>query len=172
MSRGTRGGLLATLVLSAVMIALSQAPAALPQSEPPAQPLPYSHKTHVGLGLKCKECHANPEPGELMTFPATSKCMACHQTVKKDSEAIQRLAEFAKNSKPVPWARVYQVPGFVFFSHRVHTEAGATCEQCHGPVAQRDALWKEADTSMGSCMECHRVHKASNDCSACHELRQ
>lgn len=28
----------------------------------PGQPLPFSHKTHVGLGLECQVCHAMPEP--------------------------------------------------------------------------------------------------------------
>ena len=39
------------------------------------QPVPYSHKTHVGLGLKCNSCHKNADPGEMMGFPATSFCM-------------------------------------------------------------------------------------------------
>ena len=35
----------------------------------PVQPIPYSHKKHLALGLDCKTCHRNPEPGKLMTFP-------------------------------------------------------------------------------------------------------
>ena len=42
---------------------------------PPEQPIPYSHKQHVALGLKCKDCHTMPDPGELMTIPAAAKCM-------------------------------------------------------------------------------------------------
>src|SRR5208282_3364782 len=33
----------------------------------PAQPLPFSHKTHVTRGLQCRQCHTNPEPGNQMT---------------------------------------------------------------------------------------------------------
>src|SRR5579863_4489690 len=44
----------------------------------PEQPLPYSHKTHVGMGLPCQLCHVNPEPGKEMTFPNTATCMNCH----------------------------------------------------------------------------------------------
>ncbi|MGH9438607.1 MAG: cytochrome c3 family protein, partial [Terriglobia bacterium] len=59
---------------------------------PPVQPIPYSHKTHLALGLTCATCHTNPDPGRLMTFPATSTCMQCHVAVAKDKPAIQKLA--------------------------------------------------------------------------------
>ena len=32
---------------------------------PVAQPLPYSHKTHIAAGLQCKNCHEMPEPGDF-----------------------------------------------------------------------------------------------------------
>ena len=92
------------------------------------QPVPYNHKTHVALGLKCNACHKNPDPGERMGFPAESFCMTCHQTIKRDSPHIQKLAAAAKEKNPIPWVRVYRLPGFVYFSHRLHTEAGAACE--------------------------------------------
>ncbi|MCC6368439.1 MAG: cytochrome c3 family protein [Bryobacterales bacterium] len=139
---------------------------------PPAQPIAYSHKLHAGaLGLACKTCHTNPDPGELMGFPATSVCMTCHQTVKKDSPQIQKLAAFHEQKQPVPWKRVYQIPSFVFFSHKTHLESGAACETCHGPVKERDALWREKILSMGNCMECHQKTHALNDCDTCHEPR-
>src|SRR5438309_10170632 len=56
---------------------------------PPAQPIPYSHKKHLALGLDCKDCHTNPQPGKLMTFPDASKCMLCHVTVSKDKVSIE-----------------------------------------------------------------------------------
>ena len=145
---------------------------ALAAADAPQQPIPYSHKQHVAMGLKCKDCHTMPEPGELMTFPATSKCMACHQSVKKESEAIQKLAAHAADKKDVPWVRVYQIPSYVFFSHKAHLESGSTCETCHGQVASRDRLFKEKEVSMGACMDCHRANRASLECNYCHETRQ
>lgn len=138
----------------------------------PEQPIPYSHRQHVALGLKCSDCHTMPDPGELMTFPATAKCMTCHASMKTGSPAIEKLASFHREKRPVPWARVYQIPSYVFFSHQAHLEAGGTCEGCHGPVGERDKLWKERDISMGACMDCHRARKASLDCNYCHESRQ
>jgi hypothetical protein len=141
-------------------------------AEGPVQPIPYSHKQHVSLGLKCKECHTMPEPGEMMTIPAAAKCMTCHQSVKTEAESIRKLAAFAAEKKDVPWVRVYQIPGYVFFSHKAHLESGAACETCHGPVATRDRLWKEKEVSMGACMDCHRANRASLECNYCHETRQ
>jgi hypothetical protein len=136
------------------------------------QPIPYSHKTHLSKGLQCKNCHTNKDPGEVMGIPATSVCMGCHQSIKTDSPAIQKLAAFAKENKPVPWVRIYELPGYVYFSHRVHIDAGANCQTCHGPVAERDVMTKEGDISMGACMDCHRKNKASVSCTYCHEARQ
>lgn len=144
-----------------------------PLKPPPVQPLPFSHKTHVQTGgLKCTECHVSPDPGEIMSFPAESKCMACHVAIAKDKPAIQKLSGFAKEKKPVPWVRVYQIPSYVYFSHRAHLETGAKCANCHGDVAARDVMAQVKEISMGACMECHRVNKASLDCTFCHELRQ
>ena len=106
------------------------------------QPVPYSHKTHLAMGLKCNSCHKNADPGEIMGFPAESFCMSCHQSVKANSPHIQKVAAAAKEKTPIPWARVYRIPPYVYFSHRVHTEAGATCETCHGRVSERDVLTK------------------------------
>lgn len=141
------------------------------EAEAPVQPVPYSHKLHVSLGLECAKCHANPDPGEAMGLPKVSLCMTCHASIKKDSPHIQALAKAAVEKRELRWKRVYQVPSYVFFSHRLHTEAGATCDACHGPIAQRNVVFKEGDITMGGCMACHEQKKAPNDCNACHEPR-
>ena len=135
------------------------------------QPVPYSHKTHLALGLKCSSCHRNPDPGDFMGFPAESFCMNCHQTIKTDSVNIQKIAAAAKEKKPIQWVRVYRIPTFVYFSHRVHTQAGTKCETCHGPVRERDVITKEVTHDMRSCMACHAQTKAPVGCTTCHEER-
>jgi c(7)-type cytochrome triheme protein len=138
---------------------------------PPQQPVPYSHKTHLALGLKCDSCHRNADPGEFMGFPAESFCMGCHQAIKVDSPHIQKVAAAASEKKPLPWVRVYQLPNYVYFSHRVHTAAGTACETCHGPVRERAVMTREVVHNMRSCMECHAAKKARSDCATCHEER-
>jgi len=106
-----------------------------------------------------------------MGIAEASVCMQCHSAVKAESPAIQKLASFAAQNRTIPWVRVYQIPGYVAFSHQTHLASGATCENCHGQVATRDALFRETNISMGACMECHRQHKAPIDCTACHEQK-
>lgn len=136
----------------------------------PVQPLPFSHKTHAEKAkLQCKTCHPNADPGERMTIAPVTTCMACHTSIKTDSPAIQKLTEAAKAKRNIQWTRVYEVPGYVSFSHKAHIQAGGTCQECHGPVATRDQLFRETDISMGGCMACHRQKGASIDCIYCHE---
>ena len=120
------------------------------------QPLPYSHKTHLKLGLKCTECHTMPGKGEAATFPSETKCMACHASIKTESPHIQKLTEFAKKKEPVPWVRVYRLPEFVWFSHKVHTKV-TDCARCHAP-------------KMNSCDFCHTnaEHRSAPGQLPCH----
>ncbi len=138
---------------------------------PPEQPIPYSHKLHVGrLDLKCADCHEGDRDGFMMEFPSEDKCMACHAAVKTESPHIKKLAEFADAGKSLPWARVYRVPDYVWFAHESHTtDAGIDCKTCHGPVAEREQLFKEKPTNMVACMDCHSEHKAPIDCDFCHD---
>ena len=136
---------------------------------PPVQPIPYSHKTHLALGLECKTCHTNPDPGKLMTFPVTSTCMSCHNAVAKSKPAIQKLAAFAKSQQEVPWVRVYAVLPGVNWTHRKHLDAGMKCETCHGQVAQMDAMSEAMSvTTMAVCISCHKANNAPTVCQTCH----
>jgi hypothetical protein len=135
----------------------------------PAQPLPYSHKSHLALGLKCQDCHTNPQPGNLMTFPITAKCMQCHAAVATDKPAIQKLTEYAKSRETIPWVRVYQITAGVNWSHRTHLQAGMQCVMCHGDVSKLDAMAQTTSvTAMGTCIACHQAHNAPTVCSTCH----
>jgi len=160
--------LLATIVLHA-----QQLPDVKTERPAPAQPIAYSHKLHAGqLKLECTSCHTMPGEGDLATLPATARCMSCHETIKKDSPEIAKLAAAHADAKPIEWARVYRIPEFVFFSHKRHLAAnGVTCENCHGPVKEREVMRREKDLSMGSCMECHVATKAQFGCTTCHEQR-
>jgi len=158
------------LILGLATIGVSERPW-LPRTDV-VQPIPFSHRTHIaGGGLDCKSCHPVPDPGDFATIPETSKCMSCHRTVKKDSPAVQRLADFHNDKKDVPWRRVYRIPDYVYFSHKAHLAKGIACESCHGPVRERDVLRKEKETSMAACMDCHRAKQASLACNYCHEQK-
>lgn len=87
-------------------------------------------------------------------------------------------ATAAKESMPIPWVRVHNLPDFVYFDHRAHVNAGVTCQHCHGPVESMQTVEQFSTLSMGWCVNCHRdaaVHgiqgkavSPSLDCAACH----
>jgi hypothetical protein len=136
---------------------------------PPVQPIPYSHKKHLAQGLECKDCHTNPEPGRLMTFPVADKCMLCHATVARNNPSIKKLTEYAKSKQPIPWVRVYTVLPGVAWSHRVHLEASVKCESCHGQVRELEAMSEVTSvTTMYSCLNCHEMNHAKTACETCH----
>ena len=136
----------------------------------PEQPIPFSHKVHVGMGLKCVDCHAMKDPGFVAGYPQEATCMACHAAVKADSPHIRKLADLEKKGQAVPWVKVYRVPDYVYFSHAFHHhDAGIACDTCHGPVAEREVLAREKPVTMAACMTCHDKTGASNDCDLCHD---
>ncbi len=137
---------------------------------PPEQPIPYGHKKHLALGLNCKDCHANAEPGKLMAFPDTATCMQCHTTIAKEKPAIQKLTEYAKSKQPIPWVRVYTVLPGVAWSHRPHLRAGVKCETCHGQVQEMEAMAEVTSvTTMYACLNCHEMNQAKSACDSCHK---
>ncbi len=155
------------LALAAALFA--QKPSS-PPPVPPAQPIAFSHKRHAGaLKLPCKMCHQDAGTGESMTIAPASMCMQCHSSIKTDSPEIRKLAAYAAGPRPIAWAPVYQIPSYVDFSHKTHLASGAACADCHGPVAESDALARVGDITMGGCMNCHRLRKVSIDCTFCHE---
>ncbi len=144
-------------------------PEQLPREVAP-QPIPFSHKRHVSVGISCKGCHLGADSSERAGLPAVQKCMLCHSSIKAESASIQKLATMAGEDRDPAWVRVYQLPDFVFFSHANHSAAEVACATCHGPVEKREVLSQEVSTSMETCMNCHLARQASTDCHLCHEL--
>jgi hypothetical protein len=140
---------------------------------PPEQPLPYSHKKHLALGLECATCHTMPEPGRAATLPPTATCMKCHAQVKTESPHIQQLAAAHAADQPIEWKRVYRLPDFVPFDHKIHVAGreALTCDVCHGDVKEMDVMQRVKDISMAACLECHMEKNAPTRCDSCHEPR-
>ena len=162
--------LICVACLLVIALSLKAAQKDSSKNEPPAQPVPFSHRKHLELNLKCAECHSNPDPGEAMTMPAATKCMFCHVAVAKDSVEIQKLANLAKLKQDVAWVLVAKIPSWVFFSHRIHLDAAERCESCHGQVSNMEVMRRETNvTTMGGCVTCHQKSSAPTGCLACHE---
>jgi hypothetical protein len=158
---------LVALMGSGALPAQDKAPAP-PAAKP--QPLPFSHKLHTQFFPDCLDCHQISSDGWTMSYPPEAKCMTCHTTIKADSPSIKKLAEYAAQKKSMPWVRIYEVPDYVYFSHRTHLNKGKLdCESCHGPVRERDVLTKEKSASMIACINCHKEKGAPTGCRTCHD---
>ncbi|HJU41960.1 MAG TPA: cytochrome c3 family protein [Vicinamibacterales bacterium] len=123
----------------------------------PEQPVPYSHRLHVGeLGLDCRYCHASVEISDVSNVPPTQACMNCHQTVKRDSALLAPIRDSAQNNRPMRWIRVHKLPDYAYFTHRGHVTAGIGCVSCHGRVDEMEEVTQMTPLSMSWCLDCHR----------------
>lgn len=120
----------------------------------------FNHKRHAPLKLACATCHTTAATDERAGFPAAQRqCKTCHTDI---------------DARKIPAARVYRVRDFVIFSHARHVAGPANldCSSCHGAVYQAEEIKVERPTTMIACVNCHKEHKATIVCTACHELGQ
>src|SRR5512138_1231483 len=61
---------------------------------PVSQPVPFSHKHHVGgLGLDCRYCHTSVEKSSFAGIPPIHTCMTCHSQIWADSPFLAPVRE-------------------------------------------------------------------------------
>jgi hypothetical protein len=134
------------------------------------QPIAYSHRQHIALGLECLDCHSSADVSAAATIPSVRKCMLCHAKIATAKPEIKKLAQFASSKREVPWQRVYGFPpeSLVKFQHAPHIRAKVGCATCHGDMTQASTAERLVNHTMGTCLSCHRQYKASEDCAACH----
>lgn len=161
------GVVLVAMVLVGVYLVFASSSRAAPQ-----QPISFNHQVMVQVGIECLYCHNAATQSPAAGIPSVQKCMGCHKVIATDKPGVQELAGYWERQEPIPWARVYQVPRFVFFSHRVHVTAGGlNCERCHGDVGNMTEVYPVADMNMGWCLRCHNQQPNADqlrDCVVCH----
>ncbi|MBI5361018.1 MAG: cytochrome c3 family protein [Planctomycetes bacterium] len=136
----------------------------------PEQPVKYSHNLHVNtVGLGCTDCHIYTDKSVHAGLPALEICMDCHSSVAIEKPEIRKLLKYSELKEQVPWRRVYQLPDFVYFSHKRHVKKGVDCSECHGEIKAMDTARKIGSLEMGWCVNCHRKMGAPTDCVTCHK---
>ncbi len=151
----------------------SEAPSVLPA--PPGGPGPagevaFDHTIHAGkYRIPCMDCHAYADRSPVAGVPSGRKCMGCHKFVAKESPAIQTLAARFAAGEPLRWERVFYLPDYVYFSHRMHVRAQVACSECHGDVAAMKTVAQDRPFTMGRCVACHEQRHATRDCLGCHK---
>lgn len=167
----------------------------------PEQPIYFSHKIHAGENkIDCQLCHSSAKYGKVSEIPSMNVCMNCHRAISEyngkylepgkdkafyDGE-IKKIYEHTgwdpekqqytgKNTSPVEWTRIHNMPDFVYFNHSQHVIAGekaiinsfnkknpdnkidVVCKACHGKIDTMNVVQMANDFTMGWCIECHRT---------------
>jgi cytochrome c7-like protein len=151
------GGAVLLVVLVAGLAAINESPYITEVGVARTQPIPFSHKHHVGDdGIDCRYCHTSVEDSSFAGIPPTKTCMNCHSQIWADSPTLEPVRESFRTGKSIQWTRVHNLPGFVYFNHSIHIHKGVGCSTCHGRVDQMPLMWREHSLYMNWCLECHR----------------
>ena len=127
------------------------------QDEIREQPIPFSHKHHVGDdGIDCRYCHTTVETSSFANIPPTKICMNCHSEIWSTSPMLEPVRESFRSGTSILWTRVHDLPDYVYFNHSIHVNKGVGCETCHGRVDRMPLMYQQNTLQMQWCLGCHR----------------
>ena len=145
------------LFATASVVAYQHLQGPYPEGEAPAQPVPFSHKHHVGDdGIDCRYCHESVERASFAGIPSTHTCMTCHSQLFTDAAVLEPVRRSAATGERLRWIRVHDLPDFVYFDHGIHVAKGVGCIECHGAVDRMPLTRRVAPLDMQWCLACHR----------------
>jgi hypothetical protein len=140
-----------------LVLAIQRTPYVTDQGVIRDQPVPFSHKHHVGdAGLDCRYCHTSVETSSFAGIPPTQTCLNCHSFLWADANVLEPVRASWRETRPIRWTRVHDLPDFCYFDHSIHLHKGIGCVSCHGRVDQMPLMWREATLHMQWCLDCHR----------------
>jgi hypothetical protein len=151
------GGIFLVVVLALFFAAINRSSYITEVGVARAQPVPFSHKHHVGDdGIDCRYCHTSVEGAAFAGIPSTKICMNCHSQIWSESPTLAPVRESFRTGQSIEWTRVHNLPKFVYFDHSIHLKKGVGCTTCHGAVDRMPLMWRENSLYMEWCLECHR----------------
>ncbi len=151
-----------------IVVAYATSPQTINVGYSPKQPLPFSHKLHAGtLKMDCRYCHTTVDQAAHAAVPATQTCINCHSAANPDgsvansaihttSDKLLAVRESQATGKPIEWARVHDLPDYVYFNHSAHVARGVSCVSCHGRVDKMEQVTQVEPLTMSWCLDCHR----------------
>jgi len=150
------GGAATAAAIALVAFMLVRSDYATGANTPPPQPVPFSHKHHSGGdGIDCRYCHTSVEESYYAGIPPTQTCMNCHNQLWANSPNLAPVRDSWQTGQPIQWARVHDLPDFVYFNHSIHVTKGIGCSTCHGDVTQMQLTWQDKPLTMTWCLDCH-----------------
>ena len=147
---------LAVVALSAYLVFM-RSPLITNQNVARSQPVPFSHKHHVGgLGIDCRYCHTSVEESATAGIPPTKTCMNCHSQIWTNAALLEPVRYSYRSGSSLQWEKVNDLPDFAYFNHSIHVNKGVGCNTCHGKVDEMPLMFQNASLQMEWCLECHR----------------
>jgi hypothetical protein len=129
------------------------------------RPIKFSHKIHVTQEkMECGECHVKAAEGDEAGMPGMGACQLCHSS---EEDINTKLKPFAPDNK-LMWTTVTKLGEDLKFSHQNHLNKNVSCQDCHGKVAESEAVSEKFKVSKDDCQTCHAAKQASSECSTCH----
>ena len=151
------GAIFFLLVSVWILVSLNRSAYATRQTITRAQPVPFSHDHHTeAMGISCLYCHTSVEESAFAGIPPTATCMNCHKLIWNESPMLEPVRESYRTGEPIQWARVNDLPDFVYFNHSIHVAKGVGCVTCHGRVDKMPLLRQAVSLQMEWCLDCHR----------------
>jgi predicted CXXCH cytochrome family protein len=133
----------------------------------------FSHYVHTKEHkIKCTNCHRGAETQMRAGIPNTDYCGMCHSSViNPSSEREKVIYQIVKDNKVIQWRAYYNLPDYVYFSHRRHVKLGKLdCTACHGDMSEQTSpeLKNYSPVEMKLCFNCHEDKGITTDCGNCH----
>jgi hypothetical protein len=127
-----------------VFLGLAALPACSQFGDPqPAQPLQFEHKIHaVDNKIPCQYCHQMADKTAAATVPPMGTCMNCHKFIPgtKNPKVVTELRDAWEAKKQIEWAKVHDLPDFVYFPHKWHVRYFTGCAEKAFADGKFDAL--------------------------------
>lgn len=137
----------------------------------------FPHKTHVDMGIDCRECH--PDAGEnvigerVFALPDMPTCTHCHDGVKAEI-MCETCHTTAALTHLLPES--HRVPGWDYHHGSVARTDIKTCSPCHVQEQDCDMCHRGANI-MGiphreGFFDTHSFvfHTKQKECAACHDI--
>ena len=158
-ARMSLGGLVAIVLFTGWLVfALMRSSWATGQHDFIEQPIQFSHAHHVGgVGLDCRYCHTSVETSAFAGIPPTKTCMNCHSQIWSTAPILEPVRASFRDDINLNWIRVYDLPDFVYFSHKIHVKQGVGCATCHGEIDKMPLTYQANSLLMEWCLDCHRA---------------
>src|SRR6267378_3590228 len=151
------GGAGFVVVLVLALAAINESPYITEVGVARSQPIPFSHKHHVGDdGIDCRYCHTSVENSATAGVPPTKTCMSCHSVLYSNVAYLEPIRESYRTDTSIEWVKVHRLADYVYFNHSIHLAKGVGCSTCHGRVDQMPLMFQANTLLMQWCLDCHR----------------